>query len=370
MSKPNQPDIATFPVTTRARLAARRHVLSRRGGHEQLVDTTTAPLDDGKMMRPLELPVNGITPILTVMVDYGSCPYLWLQDRQSGSVGVNVASGVEPFESSYMNNDLAWHFAAWAREFSQTNFYSVSSDESDWDWVDFNERGMELARRLKLYVGDYYRVVYDKPTEDPNFRLCERTEFLADGSFRVLPENRSQTKGPVRSRPHLVSGASKGVERAALDFAKEFAFTHGGAIPEGRNAGDGPLHVRYQMTEIEDATSLDCFQFNVEDADATLILYLGQATQWQRDAQVEAFRRDKPCLAVPLDTGLSAFENLTQWLQAHKVSSLYVTGPDESEQPGIHAKTLETLRRFHEANDGAMRKVLDAQLSANWHMED
>ena len=45
----------------------------------------------------------------------------------------------------------------------------------------------------------------------------------------------------------IISGAQSGVDRAALDFALKFKIPHGGWIPKGRLAEDGPLPEKYQL---------------------------------------------------------------------------------------------------------------------------
>ena len=61
----------------------------------------------------------------------------------------------------------------------------IHSDNDHSDWIAFHARGLHLARELKAEVGDAYRVVYEKPAEDPNSSLDERREVLADGSLGV-----------------------------------------------------------------------------------------------------------------------------------------------------------------------------------------
>lgn len=63
--------------------------------------------------------------------------------------------------------------------------HMIHSDNDHWDWIAFHARGLQLARELKAEVGDAYRVVYEKPAEDPNSSLDERREVLADGSLGV-----------------------------------------------------------------------------------------------------------------------------------------------------------------------------------------
>lgn len=127
-------------------------------------------------------------PILTVMVDYGNAPFLWLVDKpDQRGVGPNWCDGTAWDQSFPMSEGLWRKFADWATEFDQTSFYSDDFDASGWDWHAFHERGMQLARWLKEEVGETYRVIYMKPAEDPNGHRDERREILSTGELLALP---------------------------------------------------------------------------------------------------------------------------------------------------------------------------------------
>ncbi len=131
---------------------------------------------------------TSFVPILTVMVDYGNAPFLWLVDEPGqGGVGGNWCDGTMWDETFPMSEGLWRKFADWALEFDGTSFYNEDFNADDWDWPAFHARGLQLSRWLKEEVGTAYRVVYLKPCEDPNHRMDRRTEILADGSLRLLP---------------------------------------------------------------------------------------------------------------------------------------------------------------------------------------
>lgn len=130
-------------------------------------------------------------PILTVMVDYGNAPFLWrVGAPEQAGVGGNICDGSGWDEACPMSEGLWRKFADWAIEFDRTSFYSDDFDASGWDWAAFHERGLQLSRWLKEEVGNAYRVVYEKPYEDPDSRLDERREVLADGALVQLPSFR------------------------------------------------------------------------------------------------------------------------------------------------------------------------------------
>gem|GEM_PF-4362437 len=49
-------------------------------------------------------------------------------------------------------------------------------------WCEFR-----LAYKLKQELDNKYRIVYDKPAEDHNYYINERTEILMDDTLLALP---------------------------------------------------------------------------------------------------------------------------------------------------------------------------------------
>jgi hypothetical protein len=47
----------------------------------------------------------------------------------------------------------------------------------------------------------------------------------------------------------IITGGQTGADRAALDVAINFNIHHGGWIPKGRKAEDGPLSRKYRKSE-------------------------------------------------------------------------------------------------------------------------
>lgn len=129
-------------------------------------------------------------PVLTVMVDYGLAPFMWLKETpdEIGYVNDCICDGRGWYEDAPISVELWKKFSPWALEFDQTMYDMHALDPDHWDWLAFHERGLELARELKEEVGDTYRVVYTKPVEDPNYKQDEDRELLTDGT--VVPFHR------------------------------------------------------------------------------------------------------------------------------------------------------------------------------------
>ena len=283
-------------------------------------------------------------PVLTVMVDYGMTPFLWLVDdpNQSGIGGI-VCDGTGFNDGSPISEGLWRKFADWA--FTSTRLYSSNSENNDWDWLAFHERGIQLTRWLKEEVREKYRVVYNKPSDDPNHQIDEKREILADGTFVPLLIPRRSFSEPRRFCDHIVSGGQTGADRGALDFAIEHGYTHGGWAPCGREAEDGKIPLKYQLVELDHGGYRQRNRRNVVDSDATLIINSGDLDGGTLATQVFAQRLNKPYLVVQLDHGVTieVAASVIDWLHQREIRTLNVAGPRESKRPGIYSLTRELL---------------------------
>jgi hypothetical protein len=107
---------------------------------------------------------TGAGKVITIMADFGNGPYAWLKedsDARSG-VGVNIADALCGFGGMFpVSAELETDFAEWVV------FFERCHDLPAFDWSEFHVRGMALALRLNHELGGTFRVVYDKPFEDP-----------------------------------------------------------------------------------------------------------------------------------------------------------------------------------------------------------
>ena len=76
----------------------------------------------------------------------------------------------------------------------------------------------------------------------------------------------------------IVSCGQTGAEHAALDVAIMFNIPHGGWIPKGRLAEDGPLPDKYQLQEMLTNSYTKRTEQNVIDSDGTVIISHGRLT--------------------------------------------------------------------------------------------
>ena len=296
--------------------------------------------------------MSEFVPVLTVMVDYGFAPFLWLVERpDQGGVGDLICESYA-WEDYYPMSEVLWRkFAIWARTFERISFYDGSGEDAEcWDWPTFHARGLQLARELKAEVGDAYRVVYEKPAEDPNDRLDGRREILADGTLLALPPLPG-SREPLRFCERIISGGQTGADRAALDFAIAFDYSHGGWAPRGREAEDGCIALKYQLTELPEGGYRQRTRRNVEDSDGTLIVNLGALDGGTLATKIFAEKAGKPLFVAQVDDGVTAemAAGVLAWLRAHDIKTLNVAGPRESKRPGIYQQTTALLQAVEKA---------------------
>jgi len=142
----------------------------------------------------------------------------------------------------------------------------------------------------------------------------------------------------------VISGGQTGVDQAALDAAAQAGLACGGWCPKGRWSEAGPIDQRYELTETPSADPAQRTDFNVRDADGTLIIAGAPLTGGTALTRRLTRRRAKPCLVVdPRDA--SAPQAIRRWLAEHDIRVLNVAGPRASGHPGIHEQALELLRR-------------------------
>src|ERR1043166_497329 len=143
----------------------------------------------------------------------------------------------------------------------------------------------------------------------------------------------------------IVSGGQTGVDRAALDVARELGLPCGGWCPRGRRAEDGPIADLYSLTETPTEEYPPRTEWNIRDSDATLVLTRGTPDRGTALTVKLANRQKKPLYIVDLDQPMSdEAQRVRHWLKSQMVGVLNVAGPRESSAPGIHEQARTFLR--------------------------
>jgi len=141
----------------------------------------------------------------------------------------------------------------------------------------------------------------------------------------------------------VVSGGQTGVDRAALDAALELGIPCGGWCPRGRKAEDGRIPECYPLKETPAARYAERTEWNVRDSDGTLIVTAGPPAGGTALTIACAERLGKPCLVVKLGPEAADGVSAIGWLREHRIRTLNIAGPRESQQPGIYGRTREFL---------------------------
>ena len=144
----------------------------------------------------------------------------------------------------------------------------------------------------------------------------------------------------------IISGGQTGADRAALDVAIELGIAHGGHVPRGRRAEDGPLDTRYHVRELTVESYDARTEANVRASDATLIVSIGPLAGGSALTRRLAEKHHKPVLHIDRSAGSreQAGDTICQWLTDQRPAVLNVAGPPESTAPGIYDEVRALLR--------------------------
>jgi hypothetical protein len=143
----------------------------------------------------------------------------------------------------------------------------------------------------------------------------------------------------------IVSGGQTGADRAALDFAIKRKIPHGGWVPKGRLAEDGPLPAKYKVQDMPTDGYPARTERNVIDSDGTLIISHGRLTGGSSFTRKMAKKHGKPHLHIDL-TRTKITESAAVvliWLTGNGVLVLNVAGPRASKDPHIYDHVLSLL---------------------------
>jgi hypothetical protein len=143
----------------------------------------------------------------------------------------------------------------------------------------------------------------------------------------------------------IISGGQTGADRAALDIAIKFNIPHGGCIPKGRIAKDGPLPDKYQLQEMPTSSYPKRTEQNVIDSDGTLIFSRGAPTGGTDYTRKMVLKHKKQLLHIDLNhrTSYDAAYLILPWIELQHVKILNVAGPRASKDPAIYNDVFKIL---------------------------
>lgn len=148
----------------------------------------------------------------------------------------------------------------------------------------------------------------------------------------------------MKDSPKIISGGQTGADRAALDWAIENGFEHGGWCPLGRKAEDGVIDARYQVHETPSEDYLQRTEWNVRDSDGTVIFTLASMLTDGSKVTAESARKSgKPLLHISKFETANPSEELRRFIAGNEIMVLNVAGPRASKEPGIAEFVKATL---------------------------
>lgn len=148
------------------------------------------------------------------------------------------------------------------------------------------------------------------------------------------------------------------MDRAALDEAMEHRLPVGGWCPRGRRAEDGIIPDKYPLRETNSRSYAVRTDWNVRDADGTLVLVQDDISSGTQLTIKSAKYQGKPLQIVHLspektDSLLTdenrAEENadlVADWIRRHRIRVLNVAGPRGSSSTQIYAEARGFLAQL------------------------
>jgi hypothetical protein len=142
----------------------------------------------------------------------------------------------------------------------------------------------------------------------------------------------------------IISGGQSGVDRAALDFCLNRKIDCGGWCPADRKAEDGRIPERYPLTETKSSDYAERTRLNIENSDGTIILHCGKTDTGTILTITIVIEVNKPFLNINLKDNYDP-DMIIKWIDDHRIKTLNIAGPRESNQPGIYQLTTEFLKK-------------------------
>lgn len=147
----------------------------------------------------------------------------------------------------------------------------------------------------------------------------------------------------------IVSGGQTGADLAALDWAIEAGFSHGGWCPKGRRTEDGVLADSYALKETPGKSYLVRTEWNVRDSDATVIFTMDDRLDGgSKHTATFAERLGKPWLHMRPTVHP---RYLAAFVEKHRALVLNVAGKRASSAPLIYDLVLTSLRLAFQTAD-------------------
>ena len=161
----------------------------------------------------------------------------------------------------------------------------------------------------------------------------------------------------------IISGGQTGADRAALDVAIKLKIPHGGWVPKGRLAEDGPIPSKYKLQEMPTRGYQKRTEQNVIDSDGTLIISHGRLTGGSAYTVKMANKHSKPWLHIDLQKtkGFDASFVIYGWIHDNQIEYLNVAGPRASKDPKIYSRVKNILEEVLLLGTGTEKLIVPTE---------
>ncbi len=132
-----------------------------------------------------------------------------------------------------------------------------------------------------------------------------------------------------------------------MDVALKLGIPHGGWIPKGRKAEDGPLPEIYRLKEMPTGSYPKRTEQNVLDSDGTLIIARGKLAGGSDFTRKMTLKHKKQLLGIDLNLigHYDAASLAASWIKLQRVQILNVAGPRASDDTQIYSDVVIILEQ-------------------------
>lgn len=182
-------------------------------------------------------------------------------------------------------------------------------------------------------------------------KILDQAKWRRDAGFKFV------NRGKKSVLEKIISGGQTGADRAGISVAKDLGYQTGGWMPKGFLAQDGcwpEFAEEFGMQEHSSPKYPPRTALNVKESDGTVRI----ATNFQSPGEkltlkmVEQYQ--KPHFDV--HPGITAPEELVEWIKLHQIRVLNVAGNSERTSKGMfkfaYNFLAEVLRSLQNSDDG------------------
>lgn len=153
----------------------------------------------------------------------------------------------------------------------------------------------------------------------------------------------------------VISDGQTGASRGAVDAAIRLALDYEGWAPAGKHAADGDIPAIY-ASKLRESTATDMGmvrRINAQDSHGTLVFSPAFALVGVA-AYMDKITERMGCaflhVAVPVGGRLrdEVVLEVQEWIRENELARIYVTGPGESESPGMQRTVAAAMERVLE----------------------